>query len=84
MWDLGLELALSVMLFLLRPKYDNLRSKLMILWNVNIVRRRVLLRKLITLFFSLHFHSKGICLFFPAVIEYLIKSFNCPLTKESI
>lgn len=36
-WDLGLELALSVMLFLLCPKYDNLRSKL-ILWNVNIVR----------------------------------------------
>lgn len=38
LWDLGLELALSVMLFLLCPKYHNLGTKLVILWNINIMR----------------------------------------------
>ncbi len=63
LWDFGLELAFSVMLFLICPDYDNLRSKLMLLGNVNIMSDAQKTDDLVSLcsLLDLYFCSKGFC-----------------------
>lgn len=69
--DLCLELAFSIMLFLMWSDYDNIRSKLIILGNLNIVRTLILIDAyktddLVSLCspLDLYFCSKGICFCF--------------------